>query len=94
MKVEFEKIEQNETVVGGKYFSVCVDAPNEETLTHGNLYSGDRQTLKQLMNYLEYGEELREGIDTAINAIASNPTMSELEILTGKLKRLYNKTKA
>jgi len=46
------------------------------------------------MNYLEYGEELREGIDTAINAIASNPTMSELEILTGKLKRLYNKTKA
>ena len=88
MEVVFDRIERNriETL---KYYSTSFEVPEAKTLTHGSLYSGEERVVKQMANYLKYGEELRDGIAAAISALGSNLSMSELEILTDKLNKLY-----
>ena len=88
MEVVFDRIEKN-TMHSGDYYSVSFDVPEIKTLTHGSLYSGEERVVKQMANYLKYGEELRDGIAAAISALGSNLSMSELEILTDKLNKLY-----
>ena len=87
MEIVFDGMEQNEGWL--ESYSVRFRVPKSDILTHGNLYSDDKKIVKQMANYLKYGEELRDGVAAAIRALGSNLSMSELEVITDKLNKLY-----